>query len=284
MIEGRMYQLKVLAYLTILWVGSAAADSPFTSAPAPNLNEVLNGFHNDDANTVRMGVLRDLGETIGFRAGMAWEAQNIANALRERETDLDRIFQFGPLMTTDSSLPPVIVEAIDVASVSKDQFRTATKVYNIVKQEEFVAVPPTWRDYLFTGLLQAPDIVYPGEDAKPKNSAEKKAWDEAVKKGWTDGSQQADQIREENFNRLVRDYTGMLRFSALVKQGMISRTQISSKVNSVSPESSKDTLMIGEKNRSIMKKAEFETNPSKWTPVITKSPDVKNNTYQYGGR
>lgn len=56
MTEGRMYQLKVLAYLTILWVGSAAADSPFTSAPAPNLNEVLNGFHNDDANTVRMGV------------------------------------------------------------------------------------------------------------------------------------------------------------------------------------------------------------------------------------
>ncbi len=279
-----MYQLKVLAYLTILWVGSAAADSPFTSAPAPNLNEVLNGFHNDDANTVRMGVLRDLGETIGFRAGMAWEAQNIANALRERETDLDRIFQFGPLMTADSSLPPVIVEAIDVASVSKDQFRTATKVYNIVKQEEFVAVPPTWRDYLFTGLLQAPDIVYPGEDAKPKNSAEKKAWDEAVKKGWADGIQQADQIREENFNRLVRDYTGMLRFSALVKQGMISRTQISSKVNSVSPESTKDTLMIGEKNRSIMKKAEFETNPSKWTPVITKSHEVKNNTYQYGGR
>ncbi|HAK3127995.1 TPA: type IV secretion system DotC family protein, partial [Salmonella enterica] len=223
-----MYQLKVLAYLTILWVGSAAADSPFTSAPAPNLNEVLNGFQNDDANTVRMGVLRDLGETIGFRAGMAWEAQNIANALRERENDLDRIFQFGPLMTTDSSLPPVIVEAVDVTSVSKDQFRTATKVYNIVKQEEFVAVPPTWRDYLFTGLLQAPDIVYPGEDAKPKNSAEKKAWDEAVKKGWADGSQQADQISQENFNRLVRDYTGMLRFSALVKQGMISRTQISS--------------------------------------------------------
>lgn len=279
-----MYQLKVLACLAMLWVGTATANSPFKSAPVPNLDQVLNGYKNDDANTVRMGVLRDLGETIGFRAGMAWEAQNIANALRERENDLDRIFQFGPLMTTDSSLPPVIVEAVDVASVSKDQFRTATKVYNIVKQEEFVAVPPTWRDYLFTGLLQDPDIVYPGEDAKPKNSAEKRTWDEAVKKGWDDGSQQADQIGEENFNRLVRDYTGMLRFSSLVKQGMISRTQISSKVNTVSPDSSKDTLMIGEKNRAIMKKAEFEINPTKWAPVITKSPDRNKKTYQYGGR
>lgn len=74
---------------------------------------------------------------------MSAESQKIANSLKQKESELDCLFQFGPFITSDSTLPPVIVEAIDVASVSKDQFRTANKVFNIVKQEEFVAVPPT---------------------------------------------------------------------------------------------------------------------------------------------
>ena len=156
---------------------NAAAQLPIEKT-APTFEEVLNGFSNADSDSVRIGVIRDLGETIGFRGGMSAESQKIANSLKQKESELDRLFQFGPFITSDSTLPPVIVEAIDVASVSKDQFRTANKVFNIVKQEEFVAVPPTWRDYLFTGLLQAPEVIYPGEDAQPKNSAEKKAWEE----------------------------------------------------------------------------------------------------------
>lgn len=262
---------------------NAAAQLPIEKT-APTFEEVLNGFSNDDSDTVRIGVIRDLGETIGFRGGMSSESQKIANSLKQKESELDRLFQFGPFITSDSTLPPVIVEAIDVASVSKDQFRTANKVFNIVKQEEFVAVPPTWRDYLFTGLLQAPELIYPGEDAQPKNSAEKKAWEEAVKKGWNDGSEQANHILEENFNRLTRDYTGMLRFSSLLNQGMISKTQVASRTNTVSTDSNKNNLTIGEKHRQIMKNAEFEVNPSKWSPVITQSQNNEPNSYKYGGR
>lgn len=281
-----MFRIKLLiCSLALAWVGAAAADTPYEDKPAPTFNEVLNGFNTADGDTVRVTVLRDMGETIGFRTGMVWEAQNIAKGLKKRESALDRIYNFGTLLTNDSSLPPVIVEANDLASVSKDQFRTANKAFNIVKPEEFVSVPPTWRDYLFTGLMQQSEVIYPSDDARPKTSAETHAWESALKKGWDDGVIQAQHILDENFSRLGRDYNGMMRFNALLRMGMISRTEIASKVYTVSPESNKNSLTIGEKHREIMKKAQFEVNPDKWKPVITKSIPADTPTqYQYGGR
>ncbi|MEB5981796.1 type IV secretory system conjugative DNA transfer family protein [Enterobacter vonholyi] len=281
-----MFRIKLLVCLLALaWAGAAAADAPYDENPAPSFNEILNGFNNSEGDTVRITVLRDMGETIGFRTGLVWEAQNIAKGLKKKESVLDRLYNFGSLMTNESSLPPVIVEANDLASVSKDQFRTANKAFNIVKPEEFVSVPPTWRDYLFTGLLQQSEVIYPSDDARPKTSAEKNAWETSLKKGWNDGVAQAQSILDENFSRLGRDYNGMMRFNALLRMGMISRTEIASKVYTVSPESNKNTLTIGEKHREIMKKAQFEVNPDKWKPVITKSPTSDTSAqYQYGGR
>jgi len=275
-------------YLLFLLVGChaciAATADPHSVDQAPSFQEVLDGFQNLSEDTVRIGVLQEMGETIGFRSGMVWEAQNIARVLQKRELDLDRIFMFGSLITQQNTLPPVIVEAQDVASISPEQFRTANKVYTIIKPEEFVSVPPTWRDYLFTGLQLKSELIYPGEDAKPKNSAEREAWEKAVSKGWEDGTKQASNILEENFNRLIRDYTGMLRFSSLLKQGMISSTQVASTTHTVAPESSVDKLTIGEQHRTIIKKSEFQVNPEKWRPVITKDIQSPQPTYNYGGR
>lgn len=281
-----MFRIKLLVCsLAIAWAGAAAANVPYDEKPAPSFNEVLNGFNNEDGDTVKITVLRDMGETIGFRTGMVWEAQNIARGLKKRESVLDRIYNFGTLLTNDSSLPPVIVEANDLASISQNQFRTANKSFNIIKPEEFVSVPPTWRDYLFTGLIQQPEVIYPSDDARPKTGAETRAWEMALKKGWNDGVTQAQSILDENFSRLGRDYNGMMRFNALLRMGMISRTEIASKVYTVSPESNKNSLTIGEQHREIMKKAQFEVNPDKWKPIITKSlPTEGQALYQYGGR
>lgn len=281
-----MFIIKLLVCsLALAWAGAAAADAPYDEKPAPSFNEVLNGFNSTDGDTVRITVLRDMGETIGFRTGIVWEAQNIAKGLKKQESVLDRIYNFRTLLTNDSSLPPVIVEANDLASVSKDQFITANKAFNIVKPEEFVSVPPTWRDYLFTGLMQQSEVISPSDDAHPKTSAETRAWESALKKGWDDGVTQAQNILDENFSRLGRDYIGMMRFNVLLRMDMISRTEIASKVYTVSPESNKNSLTIGEKYREIMKKAQFEINPDKWKPVITKSlPTDGQAQYQYGGR
>lgn len=281
-----MNRFRLLIFSLILPVsGGVLGGEPYEAERAPSFKEVMNGFNDSSADTIRISVLREMGETIGFRSGMVWEAQNLAKELGAHSLQLDRIFQFSTLMTNDSSLPPVIVEANDVAAVSKDQFRTANKSFNIIRQEQFVSVPPTWRDYLYTGLMLSPEITYPGEDARPGSSADTKAWESSLKKGWEQGVEQARQILDENFNRLSRDYNGMMRFNALLRMGMISRTQIASKIYTVSPESNKSSLTIGEKHSEIMKNAEFEVNPKKWQPVITKSvPSATGHDYQYGGR
>lgn len=281
-----MLKLRVLACLmSTMCAGHSYAGTPYTEQPAPSFDQVLNGFTDSAADTVRINVLRELGETIGFRSGLVWEAQNIAKGLKAKETQLDRIFQFGTLVTTEHTLPPVIVEATDVATIAPDQLRTANKVFNIIKSEEFVSVPPTWRDYLFTGLTQAPEIVYPNEDAKPKTNTEKKAWEMAMKKGWDDGVQQAVNILDENFNRLNRDYNGMYRFSIMLKNGMITRTQIATQSYKVSPDSSKDSLTLDETHQQIMKKSEFQIDPQKWNALKqSQSGSRPTNEFTYGGR
>lgn len=256
-----------------------------TQKPVPTLAQVLDpqgSGLSDSVGNARVDILREMGETIGFRSGLAFQARVITDALQKKAIRLDRIYQFGTLVTSNSSLPPVIVEANDVATITPAQLRTANKVYDILKPEEFVSVPPTWRDYLFTGLMVNPQTEFPGDDAKPKNSAEREAWEGSVTKGWEHGVEQANQILDANFNRLTRDYIGMVRFSTLLHQGVISKAVVASTSSTVSSESTKDKLVIGERYQQIIKKAEFQTNPDKWTPVVTKS--VPASTYKLGGR
>ena len=120
---------------------NAAAQLPIEKT-APTFEEVLNGFSNADSDSVRIGVIRDLGETIGFRGGMSAESQKIANSLKQKESELDRLFQFGPFITSDSTLPPVIVEAIDVASVrtSSEQLTKFSILLN--KKSSLLFLPP----------------------------------------------------------------------------------------------------------------------------------------------
>ncbi|CAH2902547.1 MAG: IncI1 plasmid conjugative transfer protein TraI [uncultured Paraburkholderia sp.] len=86
---------------------------------------------------------------------MAARARVLRDALNARADNLDTIFQFSPLINRNGTIPPVIVEARELSSFSPDQIRTANRVYKIGKEERFVSVPPTWRDY----LRRAPDEV-----------------------------------------------------------------------------------------------------------------------------
>jgi defect-in-organelle-trafficking protein DotC len=51
------------------------------------------------------------------------------------------MFKFAPMIAKNGTLPPVIVEARDVAAFSQDQVRTANRVYKIEREERFVSVP-----------------------------------------------------------------------------------------------------------------------------------------------
>ncbi|MGK0747739.1 type IV secretory system conjugative DNA transfer family protein, partial [Yokenella regensburgei] len=100
------------------------------------------------------------------------------------------------------------------------------------------------------------------------NSQEKAVWEAAVRKGWEDGRQSADRTLESNFNRLTRDYTGMLRYSTLLQQGIIQAPDVKDSQQSVT--GTRDELMIGDKVKRIQDPAGFVIDKNKWKHVIRK--------------
>ncbi|MBR7293311.1 type IV secretion system DotC family protein, partial [Klebsiella pneumoniae] len=82
------------------------------------------------------------GHTIGFRGGKAQRAFELVNALNARESAVNALYDFRPRVSQDGWLPPVIDEAQDVAHITDDQIRTASRVYQIILPERFVSNPP----------------------------------------------------------------------------------------------------------------------------------------------
>ncbi|EEA4939837.1 conjugal transfer protein, partial [Salmonella enterica subsp. enterica serovar Enteritidis] len=67
-------------------------------------------------------------------------------------------------------------------------------------------------------------------------------------------------------NRLTRDYTGMLRYSTLLQQGMIKAPVITQQQQTVTGD--KNRLMLGDKTKRMKQQAEFDINKRSWKPTI----------------
>jgi defect-in-organelle-trafficking protein DotC len=267
----------IIAAVPLFLAGLAHAGKPATTPGAPGpvpantpvtLEALLNPLSkaSSGVTNIRAQMLTDAGKTVGFRGGMVARAQVLADALTARSAQLDTIFLFSPLINKNGTIPPVIVEARDVASFSVEQIRTATRVYKIEKEERFVSVPPTWRDYLFVGLPVKGSVDLPTFEARPQDGKEGAIWKGAVTAGWKEGEIQADAILAANFNRLTRDYSGMLMYSTLLQQGMVSTTRVAESQQTVSSDGK--VLILGDKLRRVTKKATFEPDANKWRPTV----------------
>ena len=251
------------------WLGICAAlavgqATNAKDAPPPSLAELmaLKTPEISPVDDMRATMIRTAGRTVGYRAAVANRGMGYRDLLDKRAPVLDQLFQFQTVMGPGGVLPPVIVESKDVASYSDDQLRTSPQVYRIVRGEKIVSVPPTWRDYLLVGLGGKVKIDLPQDDARPKSGAEMKVWQDAVQEGWKQGSEEADAIFTANLNRLARDFNGMLRYSILLQQGIITPTQVAESRRAVSGDSME--IMIDDRLRRITKKAELSVDPKAW--------------------
>lgn len=210
-------------------------------------------------------MLSEIAETLGFRGGKAERAAELMAALDKQKTNLDYMYRFEPLIAKGSYVPPVVVEAKDVAHITDNQIRTGNRVYEILSPARFVSNPPTWKTYLKTGLYATP-IDMPEAETLPKNSKEKAIWERSIKIGWSKGREKADQILEANFNRLTRDYNGMLRYSTLLQSGMIKQPIISRKALTVTGDSR--TMTLGDEVKRIEQPARLDIKKENWKPTI----------------
>ncbi len=172
-----------------------------------------------DVTESRRQLLEESGRNTGFRGGKAERAWELRQALEGQIGRLNTLYDFRTLISREGWLPPVIDEAVDVAHITPRQIRTASHVYEIIVPERFVSNPPSWRTWLMAGLSSSgPDETVA---VTPENRLQKALWQAAVRQGWGEGRQSADQTLEANFNRLTRDYRGMLMYSPLLRQGFI---------------------------------------------------------------
>lgn len=243
---------------------SPMAASAAKDATPPTLAEIMQLKKEPDhtVEDLRAAMIRSAGKTVGYRAAIANRGLAYRGMLEQRSAVLDQMFQFQTLIGPGGVLPPVIVEAKDVASYSDDQLRTSPQVYRIVRGERIVSNPPTWQDYLLMGLSGTAKVDLPMGDSRPTGSAEMKVWQDAVQEGWNLGTSEADAIFAANLNRLARDFNGMLRYSILLQQGIITPTQVAESRRAVSGDTME--IKIDDRLRRITKKAELNVDPKTW--------------------
>lgn len=134
--------------------GERPASPTDTGAPPPDMQAWLNPERQrpEGLSETRWQMLTDAGRTLGFRGGKSQRAWELTQALNARESTLNALYDFRPLISPEGWLPPVIDEAQDVAHITPDQIRTASKVWTIIRPERFVSNPPSWRSWLLRGL------------------------------------------------------------------------------------------------------------------------------------
>lgn len=249
-------------------VPARAPATASTPEPAVTIDALLDPASQASTGVtgLRAQMLTEGGRTAGFRGGMTSRSRFLASELDRRAARLDQLFQFATVIGSAGTLPPVIVEAKDVASFAPDQIRTADHVYKIEREERFVSVPPTWRDYLLTGLSLRGGNELPVFEARPKDAGESVVWRDAVRAGWSEGELQANAVLEANFHRLTRDFTGMLLYASLRQQGIVTGTRVAESAQTATGD--RKQLVVGDRLRRVTDKALFVVDPRKWRPSV----------------
>lgn len=199
-----------------------------------------------EVSVIRAEALQEAAVSLGARAGLAKRLNDIAISI-EKQTDIyDKSFNFTRLTIAIPSneaqpttgpkgsngeiamlLPPILLDGRDADSVpNEDEMRLADRIYKIHQKSKLVPVDkrtgipavPNWRDYL---IFSFQEVQMPHHALLPKNDAEKILWNDWVLKGWKEGEKQAEDLFENGFARLKRDFHGMLKARLAFSQGVL---------------------------------------------------------------
>ena len=235
-----------------------------TSYPDPvaDLAETL------DEPQIRVEALKEAALSYGARGGLAKRTSEIRASLAQRESNMDRIYDFKRLLIPAPSglliEPPIITEGEDATLIETggQLAAVADKIYNINRNARIVSSPRNWRAYLERewGVVQLPPQVL-----LPRTDDERAAWAKNMAIGWEEGVKQADEIFQADLNKLNADYTGMIRYRKLLAQGIVSAPyalQIDRGVTGGGEE-----MRVGDRAVQITGPSQLQTGAFEWQPV-----------------
>ena len=160
--------------------------------------------------------------------------------------------------------PPIISEGDNATLIETggQSAAVADKIFNINRNARIVSTPRTWRAYLereWGAVAQPPEVL------KPRTNAEKKEWVKYLTNGWKEGTAQADEIFQADLNKLVADYTGMIRYRKLLAQGVVSAPYALQVDHGVT--GGGDEMRVGDRAVQITGPSVLRTEAYEWQPV-----------------
>ncbi len=241
---------------TIAELQNLQTDSAYYQAHIPSTN-------------IRLKAVQEAAEQLGMQTGLADESEVIDHVLQIHDAQLNQIFNFRLLMYKDSVLPPVIISANNRLHIDNagDNIRIGGQSYQIIQQVRFVTAPPTWRDYLW---MDYPYPAYPNQAVLPKTAEERAVWKEALSKGWGEGIKQAITIYNINLDHLGRDFNGMVLYSKLLAQNMVSPFYVVKHDDGITGDANHVTL--DDQTWQITAQPQLQLHSKLWQPVLMSGP------------
>src|SRR5688572_6523147 len=220
----RLLALALLSFLVMNASASAALLDDMEEDPPPPALYDLQNIPKENTGPVenaglpidiRTDAQKEAAMSYGARGGLAWRTYHIRQELETRASYMDKVFDFRQLLIPAQSglmiEPPIIGESLDALKIADGGLEAAVadRVYNIGRNARIVPTARTWRAYLereWGGVEPPPDIL------RPANDNERAQWTAWVSEGWDEGIDQANEIFQDDLNKLVADYQGMVRY------------------------------------------------------------------------
>ncbi len=242
---------------------------PETPPTLDDLKEIDQGEDEiPNGGVLRQQALREAALSYGARGGLARHTWEIMQQLQQNQSVMNSTFDFRQLLVPVGSgllMEPPIVNEADDASVVADrgqQAATADRIYRINQNARIVTAPRNWHAYLerdWGTVTPPPTLLLPQDDD------ERDEWRKWVAEGWAEGYQQADDIFQADLDRLVRDFTGMVRYRNLLAQGIITAPYAATQDRGVT--GGGNEMRIGDEAITITGTSQLNPRPNQWKPA-----------------
>ncbi len=226
----------ILCCLFLLPLSGQAAinNSPDTEdVPPPPSYQELKSLRKQDSTVesglpieIRNDAMKEAALSYGARGGLAWRTYHIRQEMETRARYMDKVFDFRQLLIPAPSgfliEPPIVSEGENAMLIENGGLEAAVadRIFNINRNARIVSTARTWRAYL---ERQWGEVTPPPDVLLPVTPDEIFKWNKWLEKGWEAGIVQADEIFQEDLQKLTADYQGMVRYRTLLAQGMISQ-------------------------------------------------------------
>lgn len=222
----------------------------------------------DGATKLRREALREAAQVYGSQSGWAARWRELENELIGRDQRLSEVFRFNTFYLRGGTLqPPILDVGADISVIKNDGNlqELVDRVYRVLVPARLTHTPLTWRDFLLP--QGAPSVAPPRETLLPKDSLDRRLWEEGVRSGWLQGERQANEEFAERLTALNNAFQGMALYTLLAMRGMIEPPEVMETNDGTQSSADGKTLAINRRERVIHKESYFVSDPGRWQPI-----------------